>query len=86
MSDQDLGHPADDQFQYGYSHESHLLADGAYAPISSDYHPREWFRTRGEALTAKQNDLRWRVPTFLIRRPKPASPERIGVGSLEQGE
>ena len=67
----------DDGYEYGYSHESNRDREGNYAPITSEFRPA-WFATREEAGAACENDLRWRLSTFLIRRPKPEAPERVG--------
>lgn len=48
--------------QWGYAH-----AESAHA-IYPDGHRRNWFETREAAERAMQNDLRWRLPTFIVSR------------------
>lgn len=68
----------DSEFQWGYSHSRNVDARGELVPITSDSRPRAWYDSREEAEAALRNDLRWRIATFIIRRPRPAQPEVIG--------
>ena len=68
----------DEDFQWGYSHDKFVTSRGELIPIAPDGHPSGWFDSRELAEEAQWNDLRWRIPTFLIRRPRPAQPEIIG--------
>lgn len=69
----------DENYEWGYSHECNVTADGELCPIKTEFGPGSgWYPTREDAEKALQNDLRWRLPTFLIRRPRPAQPERVG--------
>lgn len=77
-------HGYDEDFEWGYSHSENVNHRGELAPIPNNYSSSGWFTSRGEAQDALWNDLRWRVPTFLIRRPRPAQPEIIGRELLNQ--
>lgn len=71
-------HDYDEAFEWGYSHAKSLNSRGELAPITHERHPDGWFSSREKAEEALLNDLRWRIPTFLIRRPRPAQPEIVG--------
>lgn len=73
---------ADNLYEYGYTHEGRVDKYGAYVPIEREFEPA-WHDSREKAETACANDLRFRVPTFVIRRPKPAQPERIGEATVK---
>lgn len=78
----------DENYEWGYSHAKSLNSRGELAPITHERHPDGWFSSREKAEEALLNDLRWRIPTFLIRRPRPAQPEIVGrpiLTHLRQG-
>lgn len=56
--------------EYGYSHSKNLYKDGSFAPITHEDYPHDtgWYRDRETAVRVMNNDLRWRLPTFLITR------------------
>ena len=63
-------------YEYGYSHEKRIAKDGGYAPIEN-FMELHWYPTEELAEAARSSDRRWRLPTFLIRRPKPQPAERF---------
>lgn len=63
---------------FGYSHDNNTNnSTGAYEPITPDGSGRRWFSSLSEAVRRQRNDLRWRIPTFIISRPTPAPAIRL---------
>lgn len=65
--------------EFGYSHADSEDAAGNFTPIADSIDGQRWYGSLGEAIDAKANDLRWRVPTFIIHRPKPAGGKKLVV-------
>lgn len=69
---------ADTMTQYGYTYEGRVDRNGHYFPIDwADLGRPAWFNNLEDAEKARQNDLRWRVSTFIITREVTA-PTRYG--------
>lgn len=76
----------DEDYEWGYSHNEHVNFEGNLLPIWNESGPKSgWYPNRATAEEAMNNDLRYRYPTFLIRRPRPAQPEMIGAASIKNG-
>lgn len=65
--------------EFGYSHEDNQDAAGNFAAIADSVSGQRWYGSLGEAIAARADDLRWRVPTFIIHRPKPTNGKRLVV-------
>lgn len=57
------------EYEYGYSHRENMAHKLGSAAGDND-RPQKWWDSVEEAEAARQNDLRWREPTFLIARTK----------------